>query len=143
MIQTGVWVLILGLGSFILPMFGFQFRILSIFGDAAPLVGIILTILGIVLLVVGISKNKKPTKVFDEELDKLSGDETAKSLGEITYVKQAKPTILYELLQALPRARTKADLMALVDEFTTKLEVSRNTVMFMIKHSGKVRKIAE
>ena len=34
----GIWLLVLGVGAFVLPYFGLQFKILSMFGDALPLV---------------------------------------------------------------------------------------------------------
>jgi hypothetical protein len=46
----GIILLIFGIGSFVLPMMGMQFRLLSIFGEAAPIVGIILAVVGALLL---------------------------------------------------------------------------------------------
>lgn len=46
----GITLLILGIGSFILPLMGMQFRLLSLFGDAAPIVGIALAVIGGLLL---------------------------------------------------------------------------------------------
>ncbi len=36
--QWGTYLLIFGVGAFVLPMFGLQFKILSVFGDSLPLV---------------------------------------------------------------------------------------------------------
>lgn len=44
--RFGITLLILGIGSFILPLFGRQFRLLSLFGGATPVVAVILAILG-------------------------------------------------------------------------------------------------
>jgi hypothetical protein len=41
---------VLGVGAFILPYFGLQFRILSIFGEALPLVAGGIAVVGAVLL---------------------------------------------------------------------------------------------
>ncbi len=49
----GVFCIILGVGSFILPKMGVQFKLISIFGEAAPVVGGVLVLLGVVLLVIG------------------------------------------------------------------------------------------
>ena len=49
--QAGVYCLIFGVGSFVLPMLGLQFRLLSLFGSATPLVGLGLAVLGGVLVV--------------------------------------------------------------------------------------------
>jgi hypothetical protein len=34
----GIWLVVLGVGAFILPYFGLQFKILNVFGDALPMV---------------------------------------------------------------------------------------------------------
>lgn len=47
----GVMLVVLGAGSFILPAMGLQFKVMSIFGDAQPIVAVIATIAGILLLV--------------------------------------------------------------------------------------------
>ena len=46
----GTWLVVLGVGAFILPYFGLQFRILSIFGEALPLVAGGIAVVGAVLL---------------------------------------------------------------------------------------------
>lgn len=51
--KTGIYMLIFGVGSFLLPLFGLQFRVLSLFGDSLPYVGAALTVLG--GLLVGLS----------------------------------------------------------------------------------------
>jgi hypothetical protein len=48
--STGIWLLILGGGSFILPMFGLQFRLLDLLGDARPIVAGAMAVVGVVLL---------------------------------------------------------------------------------------------
>jgi hypothetical protein len=51
--RIGGTLLVLGVGSFILPLFGMQFRLLNIFGDAQPLVGLALATIGAILLIAG------------------------------------------------------------------------------------------
>jgi hypothetical protein len=48
--SAGIWMLVLGVGAFVLPYFGLQFRILSVFGEALPMVAGGLALLGAVLL---------------------------------------------------------------------------------------------
>ncbi len=50
--SLGIWLTVLGVGSFILPMMGLQFRIMKIFGSSLPLVALFMAVVGIVLLVV-------------------------------------------------------------------------------------------
>lgn len=48
---VGTYCLVFGVGSFVLPMLGLQFKLLSLFGSATPLVGLGLIVLGGVLFV--------------------------------------------------------------------------------------------
>lgn len=48
--SAGIWLLILGVGAFILPYFGLQFKILAIFGEALPLVAGGMAVAGAVML---------------------------------------------------------------------------------------------
>ena len=47
----GIYLLIFGIGSFLLPMMGLQFKLLSLLGNSTPIVGGLLTVAGVVLLV--------------------------------------------------------------------------------------------
>jgi hypothetical protein len=53
----GVTLSLLGLGSFILPLFGLQFKILYLLGGDSPIVGAILALIGAVLLLVALKDN--------------------------------------------------------------------------------------
>jgi hypothetical protein len=48
--STGIWLLVLGVGAFILPYFGLQFKILSVFGDSLPMAAGGVAVVGAVLL---------------------------------------------------------------------------------------------
>jgi len=48
--SAGIWMLVLGVGAFILPYFGLQFKILAIFGEALPLVAGGMAVAGAVVL---------------------------------------------------------------------------------------------
>lgn len=54
--RGGVGLLFLGIGSFILPLFGMQFRLLNLFGAAAPVAGVFFALVGGGLLLAGIIK---------------------------------------------------------------------------------------
>ena len=43
----------LGVGSFVLPFFGLQFRVLSLFGEATWVFSLLLAIIGIMMMVKG------------------------------------------------------------------------------------------
>jgi len=51
--SLGIWLLILGVGSFVLPMMNLQFRILSLFGEHAPIAGIVMAVIGGIMLFAG------------------------------------------------------------------------------------------
>lgn len=48
--SAGIWLMILGVGAFILPYFGLQFKILAIFGETLPLVAGGMAVVGAVVL---------------------------------------------------------------------------------------------
>ena len=48
--SAGIWLMILGVGAFVLPYFGLQFKILAIFGEALPLVAGGMAVAGAVML---------------------------------------------------------------------------------------------
>lgn len=50
--NTGIWLLVLGGGSFVLPMFGLQFRILDILGEARPFVAGAMALVGAVMVAI-------------------------------------------------------------------------------------------
>ena len=47
----GITLLILGIGSFILPLIGLQFRLLNLFGAATSIIGAVLALIGAVLVI--------------------------------------------------------------------------------------------
>lgn len=42
----GIWMVLLGIGSFVLPIFGMQFVLLSLLGAARPIVAIVMIVAG-------------------------------------------------------------------------------------------------
>jgi hypothetical protein len=54
------WLLtIFGVGTFVLPFLGLEFKVMRLFGDAAPIAAAIMAVVGIVLLVMA-RRNKAP-----------------------------------------------------------------------------------
>lgn len=59
MTRLGVTLLIFGLGAFLLPMFGMQFRLLQLFGEGnTPFIGGGLIAVGLLIAVVGFSTER-------------------------------------------------------------------------------------
>jgi uncharacterized membrane protein YeaQ/YmgE (transglycosylase-associated protein family) len=52
----GILLLVLGLGSFVLPMMNLQFRIMSVFGKSSSTVAIVMAVVGAVLLFLKLRK---------------------------------------------------------------------------------------
>ena len=48
--NTAIFLVILGVGAFVLPMFGMQFKILGLFGEATPMVAGGMVLAGAVML---------------------------------------------------------------------------------------------
>jgi hypothetical protein len=46
----GIWLLVLGVGAFVLPYLGLQFKILSMFGESLPMVAGGMAVIGALLL---------------------------------------------------------------------------------------------
>ncbi len=51
--KFGATLVVLGIGAFILPLFGLQFRIINIFGEVQWIIAIIAIILGILMVIFG------------------------------------------------------------------------------------------
>lgn len=50
MMRAGIFFLIIGIASFVLPMMDMQLRIMRIFGDATPIAGAVAIVIGIALI---------------------------------------------------------------------------------------------
>jgi hypothetical protein len=52
----GILLLVLGLGSFVLPHLNLQFRIMSVFGKSTPTVAIVMAVVGAALVLFSLKK---------------------------------------------------------------------------------------
>ena len=59
MVGFGILLIILGIGSLILPQFNIQFRLMSLLDDAQPIAGIVVAAIGGLLLVLGMRNRSK------------------------------------------------------------------------------------
>ena len=59
--NLGCFLMILGVGSFVLPLFGLQFKIMRLFGES-PTVAIIMAIVGIALFAMSGGKGKRAAR---------------------------------------------------------------------------------
>lgn len=58
MISWGIFAIVLGIGSFVLPMIGLQFRLMSLVEDFQPFAGIAVAAVGVVLVIIGIRQKQ-------------------------------------------------------------------------------------
>jgi hypothetical protein len=56
MIGWGIFLIIIGAGSLLLPMFGFQFTLMSFVEAYQPWAGIVVAIIGVALVVYGMNR---------------------------------------------------------------------------------------
>ena len=66
MVGLGVLLVILGIGSLLLPMFDIQFRIMSLLDDYQPIAGIAVTAVGAVLIALGVRRRSTQTVIVQE-----------------------------------------------------------------------------
>jgi putative Mn2+ efflux pump MntP len=59
MVRLGGVLFVVGLGSFVLPLIGYQFTLISLFDDYQPWVGIIVAVLGIALVLLGMRRQQE------------------------------------------------------------------------------------
>lgn len=60
--NAGIWLLVLGAGSFLLPLIGLQFRILDLLGEARPLIAGVMAAAGAVMLALSFRGGAAETK---------------------------------------------------------------------------------
>lgn len=58
--SAGIWMLVLGIGAFVLPYVGLQFKILAIFGDSLPYVAGGLAAVGAIVLAISFRGGPQP-----------------------------------------------------------------------------------
>jgi membrane protein implicated in regulation of membrane protease activity len=119
--RLGTTLLILGIGSFILPAIGIQFKIMYIFGDATPIVAIGFAIVGLVLIIVG----KSDDEIRNKKADKLKSE-----------IQKLEPYI-NELIKGVSESNGKQDLENLIEDVRYKAGVSRDAVVYMLKKIGE------
>lgn len=56
--RLGILLIILGIGTFILPLAGLQFRIISFLGESGPIAAGVLLVAGIIILVANFRSNR-------------------------------------------------------------------------------------
>ena len=60
MVGSGIFLVIMGLGSLLLPMFNIQFQIMSLFDEWQPFVGGFVAAVGVALIGYGVTRPREP-----------------------------------------------------------------------------------
>jgi len=60
--RLGFWLIILGVGAFILPRIGLQFKLVSLFGQYQVYAAIAFAVIGVILVLIGNAAKKKNTQ---------------------------------------------------------------------------------
>ena len=66
MVGWGIFLIILGAGSLLLPMLGFQFRLMELLDDFQPYAGIVVAIIGAALVFMGQQRTSGDVAVSPE-----------------------------------------------------------------------------
>ena len=66
MVGFGALLIILGVGSLLLPMFDIQFQIMSLLDDYQPIAGIAIAAVGVLLVVLGLQRSRNQTVVVQQ-----------------------------------------------------------------------------
>lgn len=61
MIGWGIALIIIGAGSLLLPLLGYQFTLMELLDDYQPYAGIVVAIIGAVLVVLGMNRQSETT----------------------------------------------------------------------------------
>lgn len=60
MVGWGIFLIILGAGSLLLPMLGYQFSLMELVDDFQPYAGIVVAIIGAALVTYGMGRSREP-----------------------------------------------------------------------------------
>jgi hypothetical protein len=63
MVGWGVLLIVLGAGSLLLPMLGYQFSLMELVDDFQPWAGIVVAVIGAVLLFMGMTRRQPAAEV--------------------------------------------------------------------------------
>ncbi|HEX7067691.1 MAG TPA: hypothetical protein VF295_05765 [Candidatus Limnocylindria bacterium] len=61
MVGWGIFLIIVGAGSLLLPSLGYQFRLMELVDDVQPYAGIVVAVIGAALLFLGMTRGRQTT----------------------------------------------------------------------------------
>jgi hypothetical protein len=67
MVGWGIFLVIIGAGSLLLPQLGFQFRLMELLDDYQPYAGIVVAVIGAGLVLLGMNRGPTTTTVQTSE----------------------------------------------------------------------------
>ena len=63
MVGWGIFLIVLGAGSLLLPMLGYQFTLMELLDDFQPYAGIVVAVLGAILVFMGMTRRRPAGEV--------------------------------------------------------------------------------
>jgi hypothetical protein len=63
MVGWGIFLIVIGAGSLLLPMLGYQFTIMELVDDYQPYAGIVAAVIGAILLFMGMTRRQPAAEV--------------------------------------------------------------------------------
>jgi hypothetical protein len=67
MVGWGIFLIVLGAGSLLLPMLGYQFSLMELVDAYQPWAGIVVAVIGAVLVFIGMTRRQPAAEVTPEE----------------------------------------------------------------------------
>ena len=74
MVGWGVFLIILGAGSLLLPMLDLQFRLMELVDDYQPYAGIVVAVIGVGLVLLGMNRRPEATTVESWQAPPTQGE---------------------------------------------------------------------
>ena len=82
MVGWGVFLIILGAGSLLLPMLDLQFRLMELVDDYQPYAGIVVAVIGVALVLLGM--NRRPDATVESWRESPAPDGSARPAADET-----------------------------------------------------------
>ena len=78
MVGWGIFLIIIGAGSLLLPSIGFQFQLMELVDAVQPYAGIVVAAVGAALLVWGMSRGARGTERVSDGMTAAASDDVAR-----------------------------------------------------------------
>jgi hypothetical protein len=91
MVGWGIFLIIIGAGSLLLPQLGFQFRLMELLDDYQPYAGIVVAVIGAGLVLLGMNRGSTTTTVQTSEAPAAPSQPDAAAESRVTGTEAEDP----------------------------------------------------